>query len=386
MTAKKVRKVETIFIFLLLVSVVDVFASVELDISGVAQDESEWCWAACSEMVLRAYGYSNDQTEIANWAVSGADCTNDLYGTTYSVDQILRHFGNISTNHTPFNPSTGGGNLKKEHVINEIEGGRPFLAGLYRATTRHHVVLVTGFTGSGIGSDMDNIIYKDPDGGVRGERSYAEFVQFAYDQEWGETLRLVTPPREEIPLGFGPNHMVRLYEEDCTQDITASTQSLSFRAVKSGDSPTSWEWKLSFAHSEGTEVLATWTSNISQMDLTWNIENFSLPNHYNWKYNRDGKIPGRIEVICSDPAFHYDAVNVFYIPDDLYPGAVIFENQTITDAQPEVRAHEWILIQSSTFSTGGSTAFRSGRQLDIWDGTYIGNGSDMDFIVDPALQ
>lgn len=136
-------------------------------------------------------------------------------------------------------------------------------------------------------------------------------------QKWKETLRFTTNPRVPIPTGVGPAHVVLLQEYDCTEEITQSPQSLTFRAIKWGDTPVSWEWKLVFPHSNGDAVVASWNTSTSQDDLTWNITNFTMPSNYDWIYQNDGRVAGRIEVICMDPDYHFDAINIIYVPGDI---------------------------------------------------------------------
>jgi hypothetical protein len=62
------------------------FAGKEFNITPVAQSQTQWCWAACSEMILNAYQYWTSQQTIANWAVNGANVTNVLSGTSTAVD------------------------------------------------------------------------------------------------------------------------------------------------------------------------------------------------------------------------------------------------------------------------------------------------------------
>jgi hypothetical protein len=212
------------------------------------------------------------------------------------------------------------------------------------------------------------------------------FVRTGNSWAWYETLRLFTNPREPIPLGIGPSHRVRLFDGDCTTEITQSPQSLSYRAYKYGDSPVSWEWKLVFPHSGGEAVVASWNSNTSQKDLTWSIPNFSLPSYYDWSYRFDGKIGGRIEVICLDPDYHDDAINVMYVPSVLYPGVLIYEDKIISNTQPDVRAHELLIMQNDQFLPGGNINLKSGERIDIKDGITIENGSQTNLIVDSALR
>jgi len=383
------------FLMLLLLAHI-AFAGKEFDIDPIRQAKSLWCWAACCEMVFDAYKleiYSSygyvDQYDVANWAVNGNNEENNLSGDSISVDQVLWHFGSINSNYTAKPSGTGQGNISKYDLSYEIDGGRPIIVAVAvdeGSGAYLHDVLIRGYTGPS-GSSMENVIFNDPDnGGSRRVKSYAEFVRTGNSWAWHESLRLVTNPREPIPLGGGPSNVVILLEDDCTTEITQSPQSLSYRAYKSGDSPVSWEWKLVFPHSGGEAVVASWNINTSQKDLTWSIPNFSLPSFYDWSYRFDGKIGGRIEVICLDPDYHADAINVMYIPGDLYPGVLIYEDKVIINNQPNVRAHKLLLMQNDQFLSGGNINLKSGERIDIKDGITIANGSQTNLIIDPTLR
>jgi hypothetical protein len=310
-----------------------------------------------------------------------------LSGEGNSVDEVLWHFGSISGNYTPL-PSDGQGNISQYDLTYEIDDGRPIIAAIVidDGGTYLHDVLIKGYTGSG-GYSAGNVIFNDPgNGGRRRELSYPMFVRTGNSWGWYETLRLVTNPRSPIGTGVGPEHRVLLLEESCTQEITETTQSLQYRAYKYGDPPVEWEWELVFPHSSGYAVVASWTTNSSQDDLTWHVSDFSLPLSYDWKYTYDGYIPGRIQVVCHDPDYHDDAINVLYKPDDLYPGALIYENKTVTGMQPVVRAHEFILLKNDLFLSGADVVFASGEDITIEDGITFDDGSYIDFVIDPNLR
>ena len=60
-----------LFISSILLCITNLFASIELDVKPAFQVYTHWCWAACCEMVLYAYGETEDQYDCANYAVDG---------------------------------------------------------------------------------------------------------------------------------------------------------------------------------------------------------------------------------------------------------------------------------------------------------------------------
>ncbi len=266
--------------------------------------------------------------------------------------------------------------LYQNYLTAEIDDGRPIIAGIRLSGNIGHVVVIRGYTGSG-GYNVGNVIFNDPDPNLPGRReiSYDDFVQNGTSWTWNETIRLITDPRTPIPLGL--DDWCRIYDGGTTT-ITPSTTSLSYTAgFYNGDiwptHPVSWEWKLIFVHSSGDCIARSWTSTSTGSELTWNITGFSLPSGYLWYYNYDGKIPGRVELdlLDSDGYHHHDAINVVYVPSNLYPGFVLYEDNTVSSTQPEVKAHQLIVTQNDQFLSGGNITFRAGERIDIRDGITI---------------
>ena len=111
-----------------------------------------------------------------------------------------------------------------------------------------------------------------------------------------------------------------------------------------------------------------------------------MPSNYYWKYSYDGEIVGQLEVVVHDPEYHDDAINVVYVPDDLYPGVLIYEDEVVTSSQPDVRAHELLFMRNDEVMPGADIAFKSGERIDVEDGVTIHNGVAVDLVVDPSLR
>lgn len=81
----KKDKLLILLMFLMLLKV-NVIADKHLEIGPIQQDSSNWCWAACCEMISDAYQmtrYGNygsfNQYDVADWAVNGNNSTNYLF-------------------------------------------------------------------------------------------------------------------------------------------------------------------------------------------------------------------------------------------------------------------------------------------------------------------
>jgi hypothetical protein len=78
-----------LFISSILLGITNLLASIELDVKPAFQVVPHWCWAASCEMVLYAYGETEDQYDCANYAVEGREEVVTMSGKINSVDKVL---------------------------------------------------------------------------------------------------------------------------------------------------------------------------------------------------------------------------------------------------------------------------------------------------------
>jgi hypothetical protein len=356
----------------------------ELEVSNIKQEDNNTCWAACCRMLNLAY--NNNTTTEQYWldrGTNGQKVGNSITGTLTSVDKLLGTYANITT-------TAGSGVRTFIEIKTQIDAGRPVV--IRRTWTwGGHFMIITGYM-----NDADNtVILQDPwpknptdNVGQRITKSYSLLVSEDILNNWTHTCRLLSNPVNPIPLpigGSGDNVTILTG----TFDVTPSTSSLTYSAGIGGHYPNSWEWKLVFPHSYGDCVVASGTAPGSSTNpmSTWNISNFALPTGYQWIYNYDGKIPGWVEVtVVNSYTTVKDQKGVLFVPSNLYPGTVLYENNTITNAQPDIKAHELITAQNNQFVAGTNISFKSGEKIEISNGTTIQNGSIANFIVDPTLR
>lgn len=121
------------------------------------QEMNNWCWAACSEMILDWDGSNTSQTSITDWAVSGANVGNyldtgssgfgpfrvpftDLVIFRKGVKQVLKEFGGIESEKT--------GRLSLAEVQENLDNDKPFVSALYWSGGGGHVVVVRDYVDS----------------------------------------------------------------------------------------------------------------------------------------------------------------------------------------------------------------------------------------------
>jgi hypothetical protein len=82
----------------------------------------------------------------------------------------------------------------------------------------------------------------------------------------------------------------------------------------------------------------------------------------------------------------WNSMDVLYVPDELYPGVLIYEDQTVSGPEPVVKAHERLILHDDQFLVGADIALESGERLDIEGGVTVSDGAIVDFVVDPSLR
>lgn len=168
-------------------------ADTTLNVPNTPQEHSNWCWAASSKAVLDYYGNVQTQCAIANWAWSRTDCcgnstfdwnntcnsTNNMYGSSGSLQNILSHWGVSSTALSTY--------LSQNTVVSEINGCRPFVIRFGWTSGGGHFLVGRGYDQSGAYVD-----YMDPIPGNGYTKSTYAYTVSASDHNWTHTLQITT--------------------------------------------------------------------------------------------------------------------------------------------------------------------------------------------------
>ena len=168
--------------------------AVELNIDPVIQEQTEWCWAACSEMILKYYGVTKTQTEIVQWVYGSADnLTVPLYNTAEEkrgVNRVLDAYAGAEIGEQFFDDYV----LLRSEIFDEIDKESPILiAGqIYWGTpAKYHLMVIIGYLDD---SPTDpTIVFNDPTSdGTGGTHFYLlSDLEYVRDEwEWQQTLRL----------------------------------------------------------------------------------------------------------------------------------------------------------------------------------------------------
>lgn len=167
-----------------------------LDVPGIEQEQSNWCWAASAQATLEYYGQNVAQCEIVNWGWGRTDCcakpsSSDCDKGGY-VGSTPNNPGKDVLGHWGVNSTYVGSALPQATVVSEIDSGRPIeiiwtlsLCPLAICDGAHALV-VLGYAMNGQYLD-----YLDPTDGEYHRDTYTR-VMAAYPHTWTESFRITT--------------------------------------------------------------------------------------------------------------------------------------------------------------------------------------------------
>ncbi|MGQ0614359.1 MAG: C39 family peptidase [Planctomycetaceae bacterium] len=156
--------------------------SSEMNYSAATQAESQWCWAACIQMVLKRHGVEMDQSTIVertygrdpfgrlpDWPASFEVITRNLNG--WGFDQLGRRY--------TLSSRFGRGAPPAAMLVAEMKARRPVILAYQSGPTSGHAVVCTGvtYTETAGGVMIHSIVVRDPSpisaaAGARGRVEY----------------------------------------------------------------------------------------------------------------------------------------------------------------------------------------------------------------------
>lgn len=150
------------------------------------QKKTNWCWAACSQAILEYYGTNVSQTQIANYAVGGADQGLPLCSYSYPyfssyMDGVLYNFGSI------LSTCYQGYYFYKWDVQQEIDAGRPLQIGIKWWGNGGHAVVIQGIQG-------DSLYIMDPSPLTGPYFATYDYMVSNSSGYWQGTLKLNSTP------------------------------------------------------------------------------------------------------------------------------------------------------------------------------------------------
>ncbi|MCB0395424.1 MAG: T9SS type A sorting domain-containing protein [Flavobacteriales bacterium] len=225
--------------------------TVTADVEVVMQTQSNWCWAANSECILRYYGTEASQCEINNFNWNKSTCcgspgscnqTNEMI----PIKDILTHFG-------PVNSKLYTGPLSVSQITTILGDERPFIIGVMWNSSGGHVVV-----GCGYNTSTSKLTVMDPwNGTTTGNYSGGSSIVISGSSgTWKEGLEVTDAPGGSMPTA------------DINVDNSSGWGSLTVQFTdNSTGNPDSWKWDFDDGTSSNqqnpTHTFAQGTYNVS---------------------------------------------------------------------------------------------------------------------------
>ncbi|MBS1587766.1 MAG: T9SS type A sorting domain-containing protein [Bacteroidetes bacterium] len=144
-----------------------------LNVPQIIQEQTQWCWSASSTCILDYYNHPVTQCQVAEYARSvitwhnfgtvnccidagqGCNYWNYNWGNAGSIDDILSHFGNISTSHAgALTINEIQNNVAHNHLMvyhwSWVGGGGHFIVGYGANTSTGNVYYMNPLPGEGL--------------------------------------------------------------------------------------------------------------------------------------------------------------------------------------------------------------------------------------------
>ncbi|SDJ86996.1 papain-like cysteine protease family protein [Paenibacillus naphthalenovorans] len=145
-----------------------------------AQEQSNWCWAASSKMILGYYGKTSmSQCDIVKTGKGTSNCANQP-GYDSQSQSAMHSYGVSSNNYS--------GALSLSDINNQILGSKPVYTNIQWTSGGGHALVITG---TEYYSGTDYVSFNDPGGsGSRSSLSYKSFKGGSgYDRTWVSGLK-----------------------------------------------------------------------------------------------------------------------------------------------------------------------------------------------------
>lgn len=123
-------------LFITLITLSQNTYAAQLNITHVYQEQTNWCWAAASQMVLSFYDVSKTQTAIVTY-IKGSPVNEG--GSEQDIQKVLSNNGV---------PATVSGVLSQTAVNEAANKGKPFVIAWYWTAGGGHAVTYDGYEGT----------------------------------------------------------------------------------------------------------------------------------------------------------------------------------------------------------------------------------------------
>lgn len=219
-----------VFLALVIFASIGIKSQTVLGLPTTIQVQNQWCWSACSNCILKHYGVTTTQCQIAEYtrtvatwnnfgsqnccttATAGCNYWNYLWGTMGSIEDILSQFGGISVanigNYIPFST-----------IQTEINNNRPFVIRWGWYSGGGHFIVGEGYDAS------NNVYYMNPWPGEGSKVGTYNWVLNDSVHQWTHTQLMVTTPLStSIKKLTDDFDVVNIYPNPATDKININSR------------------------------------------------------------------------------------------------------------------------------------------------------------------
>ena len=169
-----------------------------LNVPAKIQEQTNWCWAACTQATIYYYCCDYQQCNIAdsarkwnNWGAGNCCQTpgnnicnqaNFMYGTAGSFQALMDSLCNVQSNGM-------NSTLSKNTTVSEIDAGRPYEIRWGWSGGGGHFLVGRGYDANG-----DTVHYMDPRPGFGYQTATYDWVVSGGTHDWTHSLQLTSNP------------------------------------------------------------------------------------------------------------------------------------------------------------------------------------------------
>jgi hypothetical protein len=219
-----------IFLVLVIFISFEIKSQTVLGLPTTFQIENQWCWSACSNTILKHYGITTTQCQIAEYtrtvatwnnfgtvnccttATAGCNYWNYMWGYAGSIQDILNQFGSIGVTNI-------SNTISVSAIQTEINNSRPFVIRWGWTSGGGHFIVGEGYDAS------NNIYYMNPWPGEGSKVAAYSWVVNDGVHSWTHTQKMTTnPPLPTSIKELGTIDAVTVYPNPVTDKINISSR------------------------------------------------------------------------------------------------------------------------------------------------------------------
>lgn len=158
-----------------------------INVPHIKQEQSNWCWAACAEMIFRYYGVSpTRQCDFANELFDRTECCLDPSGLNCNQPCEIENLSNLYSR-KGINSKFLSETVPFSKLQSEINADRPVEVVFYqKRKKRGHLIILHGWRITGTEKFVHVNDPKDSDGASR-IVTYSELLHAYKEGKWTDT-------------------------------------------------------------------------------------------------------------------------------------------------------------------------------------------------------